>query len=57
MNTNHIYTFEALLVAADAHKRAKTTDPKALAEPFARPTSPKTSAPDRAFRSTKRPER
>src|SRR4051812_38785900 len=32
MNTNHIYTFEALLVAADAHKRAKTTDPKALAD-------------------------
>jgi len=32
MNTNHIYTFEALLIAADAHKRAKTTDPKALAE-------------------------
>ncbi len=30
MNTNHIYTFEALLVAADAYKRAKTTDPKAL---------------------------
>ena len=32
MNTNHIYTFEALLVAADAHKRAKSTDPKALAD-------------------------
>src|SRR5471032_2490730 len=32
LNTNHIYTFEALLVAADAHKRAKTTDPKALAD-------------------------
>src|SRR4029078_10013029 len=32
MNTNHVYTFEALLVAADAHKRAKTTDPKALAD-------------------------
>src|SRR5882724_7470788 len=32
MNTNHIYTFEALLIAADAHKRAKTTDPKALAD-------------------------
>src|SRR5436190_4031411 len=32
MNTNHIYTFEALLVAADAYKRAKTTDPKALAD-------------------------
>src|SRR6266852_2629484 len=32
MNTNHIYTFEALLVAADAYKRAGSTDPKALAE-------------------------
>ena len=32
LNTNHIYTFEALLVAADAYKRAKSADPKALAE-------------------------
>src|SRR3954464_921654 len=32
MNTNHVYTFEALLVAADAYKRAKTADPKALAD-------------------------
>ena len=32
LNTNHVYTFEALLVAADAFKRAGTTDPKALAE-------------------------
>src|SRR4051812_14131107 len=32
MNTNHIYTFEALLVAADAYKRAKSADPKALAD-------------------------
>jgi branched-chain amino acid transport system substrate-binding protein len=32
LNTNHIYTFEALLVAADAFKRAKSTDPKALAD-------------------------
>lgn len=31
-NTNHVYTFEALLVAADAYKRARSTDPKALAE-------------------------
>jgi branched-chain amino acid transport system substrate-binding protein len=30
--TNHIYTFEALLVAADAFKRAGSTDPKALAD-------------------------
>ena len=32
LNTNHIYTFEALLVAADAYKRAKSADPKALAD-------------------------
>ena len=32
MNTNHVYTFEALLVASDAHKRAGSADPKALAE-------------------------
>jgi branched-chain amino acid transport system substrate-binding protein len=32
LNTNHVFTFEALLVAADAYKRAGTTDPKALAE-------------------------
>jgi branched-chain amino acid transport system substrate-binding protein len=32
MNTNHVYTFEALLVAADAFKRAGSADPKALAD-------------------------
>ena len=32
VNTNHIYTFEALLVAADAFKRAGSADPKALAD-------------------------
>jgi branched-chain amino acid transport system substrate-binding protein len=32
LNTNHVYTFEALLVAADAYKRAGSTDPKQLAE-------------------------
>ena len=32
LNTNHIFTFEALLVAADAFKRAGSSDPKALAE-------------------------
>ena len=32
LNTNHVYTFEALLVAADAYKRAGSTDPAALAE-------------------------
>jgi len=32
LNTNHVYTFEALLVAADAYKRARSGDPKALAD-------------------------
>jgi branched-chain amino acid transport system substrate-binding protein len=32
MNTNHVYTFEALLTAADAYKRAGSADPKALAD-------------------------
>jgi branched-chain amino acid transport system substrate-binding protein len=32
LNTNQVYTFEALLVAADAFKRARSTDPKALAD-------------------------
>jgi branched-chain amino acid transport system substrate-binding protein len=32
VNTNQIYTFEALMVAADAYRRAKSTDPKALAD-------------------------
>jgi branched-chain amino acid transport system substrate-binding protein len=32
LNTNHVYTFEALLVAADAYKRAASTDPNALAD-------------------------
>jgi branched-chain amino acid transport system substrate-binding protein len=32
LNTNHIYTFEALLIAADAFKRAGSTDAKALAD-------------------------
>jgi len=32
LNTNHVYTFEALLVAADAYKRAGSTNPKALAD-------------------------
>lgn len=31
LNTNHVFTFEALLVAADAYKRAGTSDPQALA--------------------------
>ncbi|RDV05094.1 ABC transporter substrate-binding protein [Undibacter mobilis] len=32
LNTNHVYSFEALLVAADAYKRAGSADPNALAE-------------------------
>jgi branched-chain amino acid transport system substrate-binding protein len=32
LNTNHIFTFEALLVAADAFKRAGSSDSKALAD-------------------------
>jgi len=32
LNTNHIFTFEALLVAADAYKRAGSADPAALAD-------------------------
>ena len=32
LNTNHVYTFEALLTASDAYKRAGSSDPKALAE-------------------------
>ena len=28
LNTNHIYTFEALLIAADAYKRAGSADPE-----------------------------
>ena len=32
MNTNSIYSFEAMLIIADAFKRARSTDPKELAE-------------------------
>jgi branched-chain amino acid transport system substrate-binding protein len=32
LNTNHVFTFEALLVAADAYKRAGSADPAALAQ-------------------------
>jgi branched-chain amino acid transport system substrate-binding protein len=32
LNVNHVYTFEALLIAADAYKRAGSTDPKVLAD-------------------------
>jgi branched-chain amino acid transport system substrate-binding protein len=32
LSTNHVYTFEALLIAADAYKRAGSADPKALAD-------------------------
>ncbi len=32
LSTNHVYTFEALLIAADAYKRAGSAHPKALAD-------------------------
>jgi branched-chain amino acid transport system substrate-binding protein len=32
LNSFHVYSFEAMLTAADAYKRAGSTDPKALAE-------------------------
>ena len=32
LNTNQVYTFEALMVVADAYKRAGSADPKALAD-------------------------
>jgi len=32
LNTNHVFTFEALLVAADAFKRAGSSEPNALAD-------------------------
>jgi branched-chain amino acid transport system substrate-binding protein len=32
LNEKHIYTFEALLIAADAFRRAGSTDPKALVD-------------------------
>jgi branched-chain amino acid transport system substrate-binding protein len=32
LNTNQVFTFEALLVAADAYKRAGSVDPNALAD-------------------------
>jgi branched-chain amino acid transport system substrate-binding protein len=32
LNANHVFTFEALLVAGDAYKRASSTDPVALAD-------------------------
>ena len=32
LNTNQVYTFEALLIAADAHKRAGSSNPQALAD-------------------------
>jgi len=35
LSTNQVYTFEALLIAADAYKRAGSTDPKALAQAIA----------------------
>jgi len=46
------FTFEAILIAADSFKRAKSTDPKTLPTPSARPTSPE----DVARRRSSQPE-
>ena len=54
LNTNHVFTFEALLVAADAYKRAGSTDPRRWPRLSARPTSPTMSASGPASRSTPR---
>ncbi len=54
LNTNHVYTFEALLVAADAYKRAGSADPASWPTQSARPTSPTMSAPVPASSSTPR---
>ncbi len=54
LNTNHIYTFEALMVAADAYKRAKSADPRLWPTPSARPTSPTMSRPAPASPSTRK---
>ncbi|HEX2660768.1 MAG TPA: ABC transporter substrate-binding protein [Polyangia bacterium] len=40
--TNATYTFDAILIAADAFKRAKSTDPKALAEAIRKTDIPST---------------
>ena len=44
LNTNHVYTFEALLIAADAYKRAGRPIRRRWPMRSARPTSPTTSA-------------
>ena len=54
LNTNHVYTFEALLVAADAYKRAGRPIRRRWPTRSARPTSPTTSAPAPASSSTPR---
>ena len=58
LNTNHVYTFEALLIAADAYKRAGSTDPKALADAV-RTTNIKDNVSHRARHPVRRqgPER
>jgi branched-chain amino acid transport system substrate-binding protein len=45
LNTNHVYTFEALLVAADAYKRAGSADPKALADAIRKTNIPNNVSP------------
>ena len=45
LSTNHVYTFEALLVASDAYKRAGTADPKALADAIRKTNITENSSP------------
>ena len=56
LNTNHVYTFEALLVAADAHKRAGSTDPKALADAIRATNITNNVSPWYPITPNKRPE-
>ena len=54
LNTNHVFTFEALLVAADAYKRAGSADPRRWPKRCTRPTSPTTRPSGPASSSTPR---
>jgi branched-chain amino acid transport system substrate-binding protein len=54
MNEKHFYTFEALLIAADAFKRAGGADPKALVDAIRTTILPTTSVWDPVSSSTRR---
>ncbi len=54
LNEKHFYTFEALLIAADAFKRAGAPIQRRWSMPYGRPTLPTMSVSDRVFRSTRR---